>query len=174
MNFEVMGTTYSGLRCVLFSSLVLMVIAFILACTLRELTDLEAEQTASALTMTPPPQRTPEIRKLMQSRGSVSPGSASALAVAQSRRGMLKKSASEISYSHRRVDSPRWVGSLGSKPDTPVADQVASSSTICDPNFWRVVVFTIAILFTSQQVAYASISHSSLYLTLCLGAVALH
>lgn len=155
MNFTVLGTTFSGLRCVLFSSLVLMVIAFFLACTLRELTDQEAERTKTALVMTPPTMRsTPEMRKLMTSRGTVSPGSASAIALAQARRGMLKKSSSLVSFSHRRVDSPRWMGTLVASKEDEGAVVAQPESNIRDPNFWRVVVFMTAILFTSQQVTF--------------------
>jgi len=150
----VMGAPYSGLRCVIFSSLVLMVVAFILSCTMKELTDVEAERTAKSLVMTPPPLRsTPEMRKLMNGNGTVSPGSATAIALAQSRRG-LRRSSSTIAISSRRLDSPRWMSRLGDETEAAQDGSVgaAEPGNMCNPNFWRVVVFVTAILFTSQQV----------------------
>lgn len=163
MDFTVMGIEFSGLRSVLLSSLLMMIVASVLACTLRELTDQEAERTASALVMTPTLRTTPQLRKLLSSRGTVSPGSASALATsALARNNRGRQSKSTVSYSHRRVESPRWIAILGAEGKNEEEEESAPHTTVTtapvsnmnDPNFWRVVVFMSAILFTSQQWRY--------------------
>ena len=81
LEFFVGDLWFSGLRCVLFSSLVLMVGALFLAIFgLKELSDQEATAAARSVVMTPPTRTTPQLRRLAAARGAVSPASASAIA----------------------------------------------------------------------------------------------
>lgn len=58
------GLVFSGLRCVVASSLFLMLWACVLALQLRDLSEVEAEATANSITMTPPMRSTPQMRRL--------------------------------------------------------------------------------------------------------------
>jgi len=58
------GLVFSGLRCVIASSLLLMLWACVLALQLRDLSEVEAEATANSITMTPPMRSTPQMRRL--------------------------------------------------------------------------------------------------------------
>jgi len=63
-ELHMFGLVFSGLRCVIASSLLLMLWACVLALQLRDLSEVEAEATANSITMTPPMRSTPQMRRL--------------------------------------------------------------------------------------------------------------